>query len=349
MELKKMYKGQVFSPTAVITTNISATDTMIPVNNIDAFPDAPNIATIGVDIGAETIIYNNKTSTILSGCVRGVEGIAKDWEEGTVIGRNFTAKDHGDMVDNIEELAEGKLDAEFKVEVTNSDEISIEGKALDATQNNEDIVGSLAYDLKNHTHSEYTKTYKSLVEINPSFTINTPVKDVVLAMEDNSMAIYYTSASDTGVYPTVLGTVIITKYDDVRSYVQCSHPTAGIWYTGYHSVDNPNCEWKLVATQSSYNITPDMFKNGWRQYNGHQQTKVIKTGNIVNLVGFVNIGATDLDAIIFTVKQGYRPKVTQAIDRWNISFRLNTDGTLRVFSTSVTSGTIDLNGICWEV
>ncbi len=144
MELKKMYKGQVFSPTAVITTNISATDTMIPVNDVDAFPDAPNIATIGVDVGAETIIYNDKTSTMLTGCVRGVEGIAKDWEEGVVIGRNFTAKDHGDMVDNIESLETGKLDAEFKVEVTNSGEIEIEGKALDATQNNKKIKGTLA-------------------------------------------------------------------------------------------------------------------------------------------------------------------------------------------------------------
>ncbi len=215
MDLKKMYKGQMFSPTAVITTNISATDTMIPVNDVDAFPDAPNIATIGVDVGAETIIYNDKTSTMLSGCVRGVEGIAKDWEEGTVIGRNFTAKDHGDMVDNIEELAEGKLDAEFKVEVTNSNEIGIEGKALDATQNNKDIEGSLAYRIENIEMPKGTILTLDDLDLKDSDFSNEDLsenlKKIITKMGENKILVDVTS---NGKYPNI-GQSISANYSNI--------------------------------------------------------------------------------------------------------------------------------------
>lgn len=151
MELSKMYKGIEFSPVAMLTANISATDTVIPVSDVTVFPDAPNIATIGTDIGAETIIYANISEGALTGCTRGIEGTAKEWSTDEIISRNFTAKDHNDIIKNIEELYKNKLDAEYKVEVINTNDINKTGKALDAIQNNATIPGTLAKKISDNT------------------------------------------------------------------------------------------------------------------------------------------------------------------------------------------------------
>lgn len=149
--MEQMYKGIPFSPTATLTANISATDTVIPVSDVDAFPDAPSIATIGTDTTAETIIYTAKTATALTGCTRGVEGTAKDWQTDEIIGRNFTAKDHADIIKNIENLDNNKLDATYKVDVVNTTDTSVAGKALDARQNNPNITGTLAKKIADNT------------------------------------------------------------------------------------------------------------------------------------------------------------------------------------------------------
>lgn len=101
-----MYGGIPFSPQTTLSDTIGAGDTVIPVADISAFPDAPNYATIGTDAAGETILYSAKTTTSLSGCTRGVEGTAKAWPSGSVIGRNFTSKDFSAMQDNIKEANE---------------------------------------------------------------------------------------------------------------------------------------------------------------------------------------------------------------------------------------------------
>ena len=88
--LPEMYIGIAFSPQVALGDNISATETVIPVTDISAFPEAPSYATIGTDEGGETILYAAKTDTALSGCTRGIEGTAKAWQAGTTIARNFT-------------------------------------------------------------------------------------------------------------------------------------------------------------------------------------------------------------------------------------------------------------------
>ncbi len=93
-----LYPGIAFSPQAALADNIGAADTIIKVSDISAFPPAPNLATIGTDEEGETILYTAKTDTALSGCTRGVEGTAKAWSAGESIGRNFTAKDHNDLI-----------------------------------------------------------------------------------------------------------------------------------------------------------------------------------------------------------------------------------------------------------
>lgn len=101
----KLYPGIAFSPVAELTDNVGAGDTIIPVSNVEAFPPAPNLATIGTDEEGETVLYAAKTATALSGCTRGVEGTARAWSAGEPIARNWTAKDHGDLITAVEGAA----------------------------------------------------------------------------------------------------------------------------------------------------------------------------------------------------------------------------------------------------
>lgn len=95
---EKLYPGVPFSPQAFLSDSIGAADTIIPVSDASVFSDAPNLATIGTDEDGETVLYAAKTANSLSGCQRGVEGTAKAWQMGEVIARNFTAKDHNDLI-----------------------------------------------------------------------------------------------------------------------------------------------------------------------------------------------------------------------------------------------------------
>lgn len=104
--MEVMYKAIPFSPVTTLTESIGDGDTVIPVANVGAFPEAPNIAVIGgANEESETILYAAKTSNALSGCTRGVEGTAKSWNKGETISRNYTAKDHDSFVENIKELS----------------------------------------------------------------------------------------------------------------------------------------------------------------------------------------------------------------------------------------------------
>ena len=107
-----LYPGIPFSPQATLTNNIGAADTIIEVSDISAFPPAPNLATIGTDEGGETILYTAVTGTALSGCQRGVEGTARAWTAGELIGRNFTAKDHADLIAAVSETREAATTAQ---------------------------------------------------------------------------------------------------------------------------------------------------------------------------------------------------------------------------------------------
>ena len=113
--METMYSGIAFSPQTTLSDTIGAGDTVIPVADISAFPAAPNYATIGTDAAGETILYSAKTSTALSGCTRGVEGTAKSWPSGSVIGRNFTAKDLSTLQANTKEVGQMASDCRDSV------------------------------------------------------------------------------------------------------------------------------------------------------------------------------------------------------------------------------------------
>ena len=107
MALETMYEGLPFSPQTTLTSAIGASEQVIPVADVSVFPDAPNYATIaGSDGDGETILYTAKTGSALSGCTRGVEGTAKRWDSGEIISRNWTAKDHNVLIQNIIALDE---------------------------------------------------------------------------------------------------------------------------------------------------------------------------------------------------------------------------------------------------
>jgi len=105
-----MYQGKAFSPTAALLNNIGASDTIIMVSDISVFPPAPNLATIGIDETAETILYTAIAGNALSGCSRGIEGTAKAWNSETIIARNFTAADYEALIANILAMVEADLE-----------------------------------------------------------------------------------------------------------------------------------------------------------------------------------------------------------------------------------------------
>ena len=57
IDLKTMYPGEPYSPPTRLALSISATATEIEVEDASVLPEAPNIAIIGVDEGAETFLY----------------------------------------------------------------------------------------------------------------------------------------------------------------------------------------------------------------------------------------------------------------------------------------------------
>ena len=130
----KLYPGIPFSPQAALTDNIGAADTIIEVSDASAFPPAPNLATIGTDEGGETILYTAKTETALSGCRRGVEGVAKAWMAGEPIGRNFTAKDHADLIAAVLEAGAAATAAGAAARAAQKAASTAEGKAAEAAE-----------------------------------------------------------------------------------------------------------------------------------------------------------------------------------------------------------------------
>lgn len=102
--MKQLYEGMTNSPITQLSSNINSTTSSIPVVNINAFPPAPNLATIGEEDDAETILYQSKSSNSLTNVTRGFEGVRKAWDKDTIISRNFTTYDWNSAKDNIDTL-----------------------------------------------------------------------------------------------------------------------------------------------------------------------------------------------------------------------------------------------------
>lgn len=104
MAQQTMYSGIVNSPQTELSAAISNVQNTISVTDASKLPAAPNLATIGNDETAETILYTGKSGNNLTGVTRGVEGAAKSWSSGVKVARNFTNADYENMRGNISDL-----------------------------------------------------------------------------------------------------------------------------------------------------------------------------------------------------------------------------------------------------
>ena len=103
--MKTMYKGVNNSPETVLTANIAADATTIPLQSISGLPAAPNLVTIGTDDDAEVVLYTTISGQSLVGCTRGFGGTeAKAWQSGETVARCYTKYDHDTFIENILEL-----------------------------------------------------------------------------------------------------------------------------------------------------------------------------------------------------------------------------------------------------
>ncbi len=96
-----MYPGIVNSPQTELSAAIDNVQNTVPVVDASKVPAAPNLATIGNDETAETILYTAKSGNTLTGVTRGFQGGAKAWGTGSKIARNFTTYDHDTSMGNI--------------------------------------------------------------------------------------------------------------------------------------------------------------------------------------------------------------------------------------------------------
>ena len=97
-----IYQGMTNSPPTKLTNAIDAIQTTIAVDELGVLPPAPNIATIGNDPTAETILYTGKSAASgagqLTGITRAIDisngyGVARGWNAGVMIARNITKYD----------------------------------------------------------------------------------------------------------------------------------------------------------------------------------------------------------------------------------------------------------------
>ena len=103
------YPGKINSPQTTLSAGINNAVTTIPVTDASVFPAAPNIATIGVDDLAETILYTGISGNTLTGCTRGFQGTAAAWGINSKISRNFTAYDYDALRQNADTHTADKL------------------------------------------------------------------------------------------------------------------------------------------------------------------------------------------------------------------------------------------------
>ncbi|MCR8635741.1 hypothetical protein [Paenibacillus radicis (ex Xue et al. 2023)] len=105
MTQQTMYPAVPNSPQTELSAAITNVVTTVPVVNAALLPAAPNLATIGTDDTAETILYTGKSGNSLTGVTRGFQGSAKSWSTGAKVARYFTAYDHDTFKGNIEDVA----------------------------------------------------------------------------------------------------------------------------------------------------------------------------------------------------------------------------------------------------
>lgn len=168
--MKEMYKGMVNSPQTKLSKAINSADTDIYVKDGSVFPTGPNLAVIGIDQHAETILYSSVSNNILVGCTRGYQGEARAWDAEIPIARNFTEADLDAVQENIKALNKNKVSKENGKQLSTNDYTN-EAKAK---------VDAIPADPK------YTDTVQDLSEYAKKEDI-TALNDVFVAKEEGKV------------------------------------------------------------------------------------------------------------------------------------------------------------------
>lgn len=149
--MKDMFNAQVNSPETALTNNISAEATDLYVLNGDALPAPPNLLVLGGGSpNAETVKIVEKVADRLT-VIRGFQGVAKSWNVGTVVSRNFTAYDHDAFKDNIETL---NTRVNNKVEKDGNkvlSELDFTSEYKQKIEDNSSNIADVKQDLENHS------------------------------------------------------------------------------------------------------------------------------------------------------------------------------------------------------
>ena len=104
MQLETMYPAAANSKATTTVGALNADTTTITVLDGTVLPEAPNLLVLGTDQTAETVLMTGKDGNVLT-VERGFQGVAKAWNAGTEVARNFTAYDADTMKANIEGMA----------------------------------------------------------------------------------------------------------------------------------------------------------------------------------------------------------------------------------------------------
>lgn len=259
--MEAMYKGIPFSPQATTTDTINASATVIPVSDISAFPAPPSYATIGTDADGETILYTARTGSALSGCTRGVEGTAKSWPAGSLIGRNFTARDMHALQANVEEI-NTKVGAAYSPDNAPPYPVtSVAGKTGAVTVTKSDVGLSNVDNVKQYSAS------------------NPPPYPVT------------TVAGKTGSVTLAKGDVGLGNVDNVKQYSASNPPP--------YPVTSVNGGTGAVSVKAAKNRTAAFTTSGWSAdgtYGGVKKTVsvsgLVADYEVPPVVGLKNTGST---------------------------------------------------------
>lgn len=142
MPQQPMYPAVVNSLQTELTAAIDETQTTITVTDATLLPAAPNLAVIGSDETAETILYTGKSGNNLLGVTRGFQGTAKGWSAGVKVARYFTAYDHDTFRGNIQDHESRIRALESHVNVITNGNFDIWQRGTPITANNNFATGN---------------------------------------------------------------------------------------------------------------------------------------------------------------------------------------------------------------
>ncbi len=304
VSLNKMYDGVVNSPETYLTQNLAADATIIYVADSSVFGSLPNLAVIGTDQNAETILIKSKRSDGGLEVQRALEGPAKRWEKTTAIARNFTNFDYQQIKDNIEKLNTGKqesLTAGNNIQITNG-RISATDTKYDDTQIKKDIT-----ELQNSQLSKASQTEAESGVNNTKYMTPQATKQAIEKLSPKQDLTNY--AKKTDIKLSRSATFIIANYDSSENskvgadYVIQENEDAGRVIESFIK-KLPSYGGKILLTEGNFKSTVTLSLSGNILLEGYgNSTKIgrLKLQNSNNSIMNCSINSNEENSIIYAV------------------------------------------------